>query len=424
MNPCARSLPLVVGLLCLAIAGTAAERTRPPMHRAELIFPLDSQHNHGSCIVETRGGEVLACWYRGSGERRADDVAILGARLRRGATNWSDTFPMADTPGFPDCNACMVIDPVGRLRMYWPLIIANEWHTALLMEKVSAEFHRDGPPRWSSERPVMLKPGPEFTRIVQAAVDQDLARLPAILPADRQEMGKAYLELRRKNAADKYFNRMGWMPRTHPLVVDGKRLIVPLYSDGFDFSLMAISDDWGEHWLVSTPLVGAGPVQPALERRRDGTIVACMRDNGPPPQRMMVSESRDRGETWSPVRDTEVLNPGSGVDVVALRSGRWALVYNDTERGRHSLAVSLSDDEGRTWNRTRHLELDGRATGPATASYPSILQARDGAIHVSYTFTAAAADTRQDAQGRILREAIKHARFNEEWILAGDPRRP
>lgn len=412
---------LVLPLLGLAAAAaTAGPGVRKPEYRSQLIFPLHAQHNHGSCVVEAPDGSLLTVWYRGSGERRADDVAILGSRLRPGARSWSPEFAMADTPGFPDCNPCAVVDPQGRLRMYWPLIIANEWHTALLMEKVSDRYQRDGEPRWLSERPVMLKPGPDFPRIVERSVEQDLARLPRLLPPDRQAEGREYLERRRKNAADRYFNRMGWMPRTHPVVLDGSRLIIPLYSDGFDFSLMAITDDWGATWKVSEPLVGSGPVQPALARRKDGTLVAFMRDNGPPPQRMPVSESRDRGDTWSPVRDTEVLNPGSGVDVAVLKSGRWALVYNDTEQGRHSLAVSLSEDEGRTWKHTRHLELDRRPQNPTTASYPSIIQTRDGMIHVTYTYTVPDAEARKDEQGRLLRETIKHARFNEAWVETSD----
>jgi hypothetical protein len=267
---------------------------------------------------------------------------------------------------------------------------------------------------------VLLQPGPEFTRIVDAAVEQDLRELPQRFPAAEQPAVREYLERRRKNAADRYFNRMGWMPRTHPVVLDGSRLILPLYSDGFDFSLMALSDDWGATWRVSTPLVGAGPVQPALARRRDGTLVAYMRDNGPPPMRLMVSESRDRGETWSPVRDTDVPNPGAGVDVTVLRDGRWVLVNNDTERGRHSLAISLSEDEGRTWSHTRHLERDLRPENPTTASYPSVIQGRDGRIQVTYTYTVGDAEARVDAQGRRLRECIKHVELTPEWITAGD----
>ena len=62
---------------------------------------------------------------------------------------------------------------------------------------------------------------------------------------------------------------------------------------------MAITDDWGATWKTSTPLVGLGNIQPSLARKNDGTLVAYMRDNGPPPKRLMVSRSSDRGETWS-----------------------------------------------------------------------------------------------------------------------------
>ena len=61
---------------------------------------------------------------------------------------------------------------------------------------------------------------------------------------------------------------------------------MPLYSDGFSFSLMAITDDWGATWKTSTPLVGFGNIQPSLARKKDGTLVAYMRDNGPPPKRL------------------------------------------------------------------------------------------------------------------------------------------
>src|SRR4030042_408111 len=56
------------------------------------IFPLVSQHVHGSTIVELPNGDLLAAWFQGSGERWADDVAIMGARLRAGEENWSMTF--------------------------------------------------------------------------------------------------------------------------------------------------------------------------------------------------------------------------------------------------------------------------------------------------------------------------------------------
>ena len=223
----------------------------------------------------------------------------------------------------------------------------------------------------------------------------------------------------KKNAADKLYRRLGWMTRAHPFVLDGTRLIVPLYSDGFSISLMAISDDWGATWKTSTPLVGRGNIQPSLARKKDGTLVAYMRDNGPAPKRLMISQSSDRGETWSAVEDTDRPNPGAGAEVLVLKNGNWALIYNDLERGRYRLAVSLSEDEGRTWRWTRYLERDPDSTDEQQLGqyhYPSIIQAADGTLHATYSLFAPAASVTPDAEKRLPRKSIKHAHFNEAWV--------
>ncbi len=401
------------------VASTQSQAApRKPFLREELIFPLGALHSHASCIVECPNGDLLTCYYQGSGERSADDVRVLGSRLRTGSRHWEEPFVMADTPGFPDCNPCMIVDPRGKLWLFWVTIQANEWHTGLLKARVSSSYQRKGAPKWESEQVVHLKPGAEFTRTVHAAVEQDRARLSSFPEPIRPRI-QQYLELRRKNAADKYFMRLGWMPRAHPYILDEKRMILPLYSDGFDFSLMAITDDWGENWSVSLPIVGDGPVQPSIVRKRDGTLGAFFRDNGLPPQRVPYSESRDRGQTWTPVRDLELQNPGAGLECIVLRDGRWLLVNNDTERGRHSLALSLSDDEGRSWKWTRHLVRD-LGPEPITGGYPSLMEARDGTIHCSYTYTLTPSKAQKDSAGRPLRESIKHAHFNVEWVEQGD----
>jgi predicted neuraminidase len=202
-----------------------------------------------------------------------------------------------------------------------------------------------------------------------------------------------------------YFQRMGWQTKNKAVLIDGKRLIVPLYSDGFSFSLMAMTDDDGTTWQFSEPLVGAGNIQPSIARRADGTLVAYMRDNGPPPQRLHVSTSADKGLTWSTVRDSELPNPGSGADIVTLDKGHWVLAYNDTEEGRHSLAISLSTDEGKTWSHTRHLEHGEPGEATPTAAYPSIIQGADGSLHVVYSYRTDAGKT------------VKHVRFTELWVM-------
>ncbi len=394
-------------------------RLESPFFRAEPIFPLNGLHNHGSCVVQCPNGDLLACWYRGSGERRADDVQVLGARLRQGSERWSEPFLMAEFPGFPDCNPCMTVTPEGRLWLFWPVILANEWHTALLMSRVSDDFQRPGPVRWTWQAPVLLRPGDEFVKAVEAHTEAEMARLPQ-LPADQRGPARQYLETRLSRARDKYYRRMGWMPRAHAVVLRGGRLLLPLYSDGFDFSLMALSDDGGETWRASAPILGLGPVQPSVLERKDGSLVAYMRDNGPPPQRLQFSESRDGGETWSVATDTSILNPGGGSDAVRLRSGAWVLLNNDTEKGRHSMLVSLSDDEGKSWKWSRHLGRSAPEAGGPHFAYPSVIQAADGSLHATYTYTIAPGQAVPDAEGRPQRETVAHAHFNEAWIRQGD----
>lgn len=412
--------PLFLSFVLLSSVSSASladDKPAQPRHEAELIFPPEGLHNHGSCLVESPNGDLLVCWYRGSGERRADDVAVYGARLRAGEKRWSEPFVMADTPGFPDTNPCLFIDPRGRLWLVWQTIIANEWHTALAKYKIASAYAKDGPPQWEASDTLILKPGPEFAETVTRQCDVDEAQLDKF-PEPFRDRARQYLAERRKRSADKYFSRMGWMTRVHPFVLEGKRLIVPLYSDGFDFSIMGLSDDWGATWTASLPLVSQGGVQPSLVRKKDGTLVALMRDNGPPPKRVLRSDSKDRGQTWSPVVDTDIPNSGAGLEVIGLASGDWVLINNDTEQGRHRLSVSLSEDEGVSWKWTRPLEFDDPGPEATTASYPSIIQAKDGALHASYTFTLKGKKAQVAPDGKQQGECIKHARFNEAWIRA------
>ena len=62
---------------------------------------------------------------------------------------------------------------------------------------------------------------------------------------------------------------------------------------------MAVSDDGGNHWYASKPLLGMGAIQPTVLRRNDGTLVAYMRENGPK-KHIRVSESKDDGMPGGP----------------------------------------------------------------------------------------------------------------------------
>ena len=394
---------LQLALLLISLTTARAE----PRFESRLIFPFETWHNHGSCIVECPNGDLLVAWFHGSGERKADDVLILGARMNRGSGEWSAPFVMADTPGFPDTNSCMIIDPQGRLWLFWPTIQANLWESALMKYKVSTDYERPGQaPVWSVEKVLHMKPGEEFESIVRRKTAEYMSHTVV----SDQAIDWAHHNF--TQAADKLTRRLGWFTRAHPYITDEGRMIVGLYSDGFSFSSVAYTDDLGENWNMGEPMVGGGNIQPSFAKKRDGTLVAYMRDNGPAPFRVHVAESKDNGETWGKVYDHPVLpNPGAGLELMNLADGRFLAIYNDTEDGRHSLAVSISEDEGQTYPLTRHIERSAPGTG--RYHYPSIIQTRDGGLHATYSIFV------RDEQGTEVK-SIKHAAFNLDWIAAGD----
>ena len=383
---------------CLAIACWLAPVQAEPFFQSSLIFPMQDMHVHSSSIVQTPDGDFLACWFHGSGERTADDVLVQGARLEQGSAEWSEIFVMANSPGFPDCNPVLFIDANERLHLFWAGVQANAWQHSLLMHRYSDDYTGGGPPDWKWQEVIRLKPGDRFAERVDEGFNE--LESPRSMWA---EYAHPYERLLREASRVKIKRQTGWMGRNQPIQLENGRIILPVYSDGFNFSLVAYSDDGGETWQASEPIVTYGGVQPALAQRENGDIVAFMRDNGDPPKRMQVAISGDDGETWTVGENTDVPNPGSSMEVAALDDGRWAMIHNDLESGRHRLVMALSEDEGRTWAHRRVLE-DG-APGQTEYSYPALIQAADGRLHATYSF------------GEGGQKAIKHVEFDPDWIL-------
>ena len=382
--------------LFVAASGSAAE----PFHEAEFVFPLHDSHNHAPGIVECSDGSLLVSWYRGSGERKSDDVAVFGARKANDAQRWGAAFLMADTPGFPDCNTCMMVDQRERLWLFWPVIIANSWESCLTRFKVAEDggTGRDACPSWNRSGTILLKPE-DFAAEGLRVLDSQLEKAPPGFVQSRKEG----LDRLRRRLGEKLYQRLGWQPRCKPTVLPSGRILLPLYSDTYSIAMMAVSDDAGESWYASKPLLGFGNIQPAVLRRNDGSLVAYMRENGVT-ERIRVCESRDDGITWSVAGVSELSNPGSGLDGVRLKNGHWLLVYNDTTQGRNSLAASISVDEGASWQWTRHLEKQDSGQ----FHYPAVIQSRDDRIHIVYSYFVTGGKT------------MKHVTINEDWVLRGD----
>ncbi len=133
-------------------------------------------------------------------------------------------------------------------------------------------------------------------------------------------------------------------------------------------------------WQKTPPLKGLpafSAIQPTILVHDERRIqILCRTEQGV----IAESWSEDAGRSWSALRGTALPNPSAGIDGVRLADGRFLLVYNPTRDNRRQLQVAISAD-GRTWTPAVMLE-----DSPGEYSYPAVIQARDGRVHVTYTW--------------------------------------
>jgi predicted neuraminidase len=190
-----------------------------------------------------------------------------------------------------------------------------------------------------------------------------------------------------------------WMTRNKPIVLSDGRILLPLYDERVFQSHFYISDDNGETWSGWGMIKQFQTLQPTVIERSDGDLFCLMR-TGASNSDTWEALSKSKGEKWTPARQSGIPNPGSAVDMVKLANGHLVIAFNNSYTQRNPLSVALSTDEGRTWTRVRNIEADDHGS----YSYPAIIQDRNGIIHLTYTWN---------------RESIKHAAFNEAWIMQG-----
>lgn len=343
-----------------------------------LIFPVQEKHVHGSTLVSLPGGDMLAAWFYGSGERKEDDVKIMGARLKKGAKKWSAPFVMADTYKIPDCNPVLFLNSKKKLFLVWIAVQANLWEQSIIRFKTAEKYSGDGAPEWNWQDDILLKPDESFAK--------EVATKFRALPANHDGWAgyaPRYDDMIIDASRDISKRSYGWMTRIQPVTLKSGRILLPLYSDGLNMSMMAISDDDGQTWRPSLPIVGRGPIQPALAVKKNGEVVAMMRDSGSEPTRVQQSVSADDGESWSAAQKTDIPNTAS-VELCKLNNGMWAFVGNDIDDGRYRLSLFISDDEGATWK--WKVKLEDRKKGEGNFSYPGMVQTDDGMLHISYSF--------------------------------------
>ncbi len=380
-----------------------------PLYESRMIFdPAKESHGHvhASCIVECPNGDLLAVWYENGPTRedyyytrdadKSDNVRIGAARLPAGASEWTKPFVISDTFGVADNNPCLVIDDQDRLWLFHTVMIGAPLHTwggSLVKYKLSSDYQKPGEPDWDRENILIVHPNGLDEVVAKCA--NDLRRF-----ADRDSENENIAGELLDRLGNVYMRRFGWMTRVHPTILPDGTLLLPLSNENFAAGGMALTKDGGQTWVFSKVVPGElGVEQPTVACLSDGRLLAYFRDAGED-HRIKRSESSDNGMTWTPATNTDLPNPGAGIELISLDTGELLLVYNDKEEGpRDSLAVSISDDDGRTWKWTRHVEN----TPGGRFDYPSVVQADDGTLHLSYSYNL---------------ETIKHVHFDIEWVKA------
>jgi predicted neuraminidase len=281
---------------------------------------------HASTVVEVEPGRLLAAWFGGKAEG-ASDVKIWLARFDGKA--WSEPEVAADEPGFPCWN---------------PVLFLSRSKTLFLFYKAGPS-----PSNWSGFFRRSADGGKTWDKIEQ---------LPAGLlgPIKNKPIQRADGTILAGSSVESHRAWTCWLERSTD---DGKT--------------------WRRFGPIAVPDHPHGIIQPTLFETADKTLVALCRSRGLGV--ICRAESRDGGETWPAAEKTELPNPNSGIDAVKTAKGEVFLVYNHTKQGRTPLNLGVSTDEGKTWTMAATLEEE-----PGEFSYPAIIQAQDGMLHITYTW--------------------------------------
>ncbi len=177
--------------------------------------------------------------------------------------------------------------------------------------------------------------------------------------------------------------------KNKPELLPNGELICPTSTeyDGWQVH-MEFTSDRGKTWERTEPIndgTEIAAIQPSILKHPGGKLqILCRSKN----KRILSAWSTDNGRTWSKLEPIDLPNPNSGTDAVTLKDGRHVLVYNHIDPdevwgNRNILNVAVSSD-GLNWQAAVLLENDPDPDGEY--SYPAVIQAEDGMVHVTYTW--------------------------------------
>jgi predicted neuraminidase len=380
--------------------------------RYETHFVSSRLHvqTHAVSLVELKNGSIRAFWFSGSREG-ASDVTIDSAVFDPATKAWSPEQVVATRAGTQRALHRYVSklgNPVvgraadGTLRLFYVTVSLGGWAGSSITMMTS----NDEGETWSAPRRLITSPFINISTLVKGT---------PFLYADGTMGLPVYHEFFSKFAELLHLDASG-------NVIDLQRLA---------------------H-------AGQGTLQPVVlvESQNDALVLTRYAGKDNPHLARKLTTS-DGGRHWSAVEKSSFPNPDAALSAVALPDGRLLAVLNRQEQGRDSLSLMTSTDGGDNWKELHRLEemravRDKNLTekqcmhivhglllnsDPALAkepaatldeymdsakarvradggcnfefSYPYMIQARNGDVHIAYTWN---------------RVFIKHVTFDRFWL--------
>jgi formylglycine-generating enzyme required for sulfatase activity len=345
-------------------------------------MPDDPPYNefmaHCPSITLLKNGDLLSVWHAMNNER-GRELAIAGARLRAGESDWDTASEFFRAPGRNLHGPDLFTDDDGTVYYFNGMSASAEIHHILGMIMRKSTDHGA---TWS--KPSMI--GPEHhsrNQVIDGAFKTSDGTL--VVTADSNPGGTA-LHISR-DGGETWTDPGGTIRGIHAGVTelsDGRLMAIGRGQNIDGHSPMSISDDMGVSWEYSPspfPPIGSGQ-RPVLMRLNEGPI-------------LFISFTDDRNAP----RDKGMLFEDN----------------NGNEYRGHGLYAALSFDEGESWpvrrlitpadGKTYHARHIGEPTAPFIAAY-------DNAEYQGYLAAT------QAPNGIIhLISSRLHYQFNLKWLL-------
>lgn len=343
-------------------AFTPGSARSEPLYRVTRVSSGRNASVHSATAIELDGGELLASWYGGSREG-AKDVAIYQSRYDPETDRWSDERVSIDRASSARelkryvrklGNPVLFRDATDRIWQFYVSVSVGGWSGSA----INVRWSDDGGHSFGAVRRLVSSPFMNISTLVKG---------PAFDNADGTVSLPVYHELIGKFGELLRVDRRG-------RVIDKQRLSSGITS-----------------------------LQPVIAVADGETARAFFRKSGSSAANVLTASTTDAGEHWSELAATSLPNPDAAIACIRTREGELIMAFNDSTRDRSSLSLAVSRDFGESFETLARLPVPPgpAAAGPPRLSYPWLMQASSGELHLFYTWD---------------RADIVHVRFNRAWL--------